>query len=98
MYQSQQAMRKWERKGRLPQYKMCCSLLLLYNYLLINPNWQLHLTLTFLAAAICRSFQTVDAVCLINELIFFFFLKADLCSQMHLIEISSMGQSSGRKM
>lgn len=73
MYQSQQAMRKWERKGRLPQYKMCCSLLLLYNYLLINPNWQLHLTLTFLAAAICRSLQTVDAVCLINELIFFFF-------------------------
>lgn len=54
---------------------MCRLLLLLLpNYLLINPSWQLHLTLTFLAAAICCSFQTVDAVCLLNELIFFFFL------------------------
>lgn len=74
---------------------MCRLLLLLLpNYLLINPSWQLHLTLTFLAAAICCSFQTVDAVCLLNELIFFFFfLKTDLCSQVHLIEISSMGQT-----
>lgn len=86
-----------ERKGSLPQNKMCRLLLLLLlpNYLLINPSWQLHLTLTFLAAAICCSFQTVDAVCLLNELIFFFlsFLKTDLCSQIHLIEISSMGQT-----
>lgn len=52
---------------------MCCLLLLLSNYLLINLSWQLHLILTFLAAAICCSFQTVDTVYLINELIFFFF-------------------------
>lgn len=56
---------------------MCRSPLLLYNYLLINPSWQLHLTLTFLADAICCSFQTVDAVCLLNELIFFFFSSSE---------------------
>lgn len=56
---------------------MCRLPPLLCNYFLLNHSWQLHLTLTLLAAAICCSFQTVDAVCLLNELISFFPLPED---------------------
>lgn len=44
----------------------CCT----FNKIPFNKS-QLHLALTFLAAALCCSFQAVDTVCLLNELIFF---------------------------